>query len=315
MNRNTLILGSVAILFGVLYLLLRFGEFDRNSERIAFPERPAVVQIDAPQGTLTLRRTEESWRLSELDAPASPELVEALLDPITGEQQLLLAATDSAGGYGLAGESSVTITLQGDEAEATVILGTTSASGRQVYLTAEPREKVYLIDRRVREIAESGSNALRDKVLQRTPEEEIESLRITTSSGREVRIFRREEEISPSTEGFVSEKMARIAQTWEVDGAPLEPYQLENLFQELSALRANSFEDNPQQLDAASSGQDEPVGAAELVIRLRDGSEGRIRIVPLQDNNRYQIVGPELPDDAVILPWKARRLTVGLLSE
>ncbi len=313
MNRNTLVLGSVAVLLALLYLFLAFGERDRNSERLSFPQDPEVVRIEGPGDSITLRRSGAEWRLAEIDAPADPETVREFLDPITGEKRLLLAATESAGGYGLSGASSITVTLQGEGNEATLTLGTTSASGRQVYLRTENREKVYLLDRRVREIAEGGATGLRERVLRRIPEEEILSLTIATPAGPQVRVSRREEE-STGTGEAQTEEMARIARTWAVEGTSLEPYQLENLFQELAALRANGFEERETQGAANSSEGDTPPFAAELTIELRDGSTERIRLLQLRDN-RYRIVGPELPEDAVILPWRARRLTVGLINE
>ena len=314
MNRNTLVLGSVAVLLALLYLFLAFGERDRNSERLSFPQDPEVVRIEGPGDSITLRRSGAEWRLAEIDAPADPETVRELLDPITGEKRLLLAATESAGGYGLSGANSITITMQGGGNEATLTLGTTSASGRQVYLRTGSREKVYLLDRRVREIAEGGAMGLRERVLRRIPEEEILTLTIATPSESQARIYRRRGDSSSSAGEAQTEEMARIARTWAVEGTPLEPYQLENLFQELAALRANGFEEREAQGAADSSEGETPPFAAELTIELRDGSTEQIELVPLRDN-RYRIVGPELPEDAVILPWRARRLTVGLLNE
>ena len=205
---------------------------------------------------------------------------------------------------------------------------------------------VYLLDRRVKEIAESGVAGIRDKVIRRLPEERISSVRVDVTGAPPVAITRRGEGESPAPANGASEaeargadapgneasgngasgngaeapragageipgadlpgEVGRIARTWRADGPEVEPYQLENFFQELRTLRANRFD---QTIEVAEASR-----AARLEIRLDSGEELTVTLRRTEDG-AYQVTGSGLPQDAVVLPWRARRLTLGLLQE
>lgn len=292
-NRNTPILAAALLLLTGLYLLFAFSEGDRNSRRLALPETAERIEITTPAGEYALSRQGEVWILEPIGEPAEEELVSELLDSLTGEQRLPVASASGAGGFGLAGEEAVTLRY----GEVEVRLGSPSASGRQVYMGLSGEQEVYLIDRRVREIAEGGEAALRDEVVARITESRIAEVTLA-SGGQQIRVSRRAQQ--PAAEATFENDVERVDATWQASDSEIEPFQLENFFQELRTLRVNGFADPAGPLDEA----------ARITITFEDG-ESRVITLLSRGEDGYQLTGEGLPEDAVIRSWRARRLTLG----
>ncbi len=296
-NRNTPILaGLLAVLLGA-YLLLTLAGGDRNSRRVTLPQEPRRIEVSAPGGAYSIVRSGEQWILEPLGERADGQRIEELLPLITGERRLLVASAGGAGRFGLAGEEAVSLTYEGEQMR----LGAPSASGSQVYMGLEGREEVFLLERRVREILEAGEEGLRDDVVRRTAESSITSVTVVVP-GRTVEITRRPE--APPPETAFENEVDRIDATWRASEESVEPFQLENFFQELRTLRANGFQEPRGSLEEAGRIEVRLEGGQTETVRLLDRGEGA-----------YQLVGPGLPEDALVLAWRARRLTLGLLEE
>ncbi|MFW5812253.1 MAG: DUF4340 domain-containing protein [Alkalispirochaetaceae bacterium] len=296
-NRNTPILaGLLAVLLGA-YLILTLAGGDRNSRRVTLPQEPRRIEVSAPGGAYSIVRSGEQWILEPLGERADGQRIEELLPLITGERRLLVASAGGAGRFGLAGEEAVSLTYEGEQMR----LGAPSASGSQVYMGLEGREEVFLLERRVREILEAGEEGLRDDVVRRTAESSITSVTVVVP-GRTVEITRRPE--APPPETAFENEVDRIDATWRASEESVEPFQLENFFQELRTLRANGFQEPRGSLEEAGRIEVRLEGGQTETVRLLDRGEGA-----------YQLVGPGLPEDALVLAWRARRLTLGLLEE
>ncbi|MFP4330122.1 MAG: DUF4340 domain-containing protein [Spirochaetaceae bacterium] len=296
-NRNTPILaGLLAVLLGA-YLILTLAGGDRNSRRVTLPQEPRRFEVSAPGGAYSIVRSGEQWILEPLGERADGQRIEELLPLITGERRLLVASAGGAGRFGLAGEEAVSLTYEGEQMR----LGAPSASGSQVYMGLEGREEVFLLERRVREILEAGEEGLRDDVVRRTAESSITSVTVVVP-GRTVEITRRPE--APPPETAFENEVDRIDATWRASEESVEPFQLENFFQELRTLRANGFQEPRGSLEEAGRIEVRLEGGQTETVRLLDRGEGA-----------YQLVGPGLPEDALVLAWRARRLTLGLLEE
>lgn len=282
-NRATWVLAGVLV--ALVALLITVERFSRSVQeiRLAVPGDLTRIVIRNADGEVDLRRTAAGWMVASLDAPASPQRVRALttrLDPSVAYP--VVAGSAAPGRYGL--DSAMAVTLYGEQDSATVALGATAADGRSVYARMDVAGAVILMPREVAAAASGPKNAFRDPVVARWPESSIRVVRILDGDGNIAVHVRRASGYGDGKAGDADEmlnsggvatgapasaaRVERIARQWHVEDAPagkVEPYQIENMLQELAALTAQEFE-----TDAPTGGA---TAAPLAMIELQTGAD------------------------------------------
>ncbi len=320
-NRWTFVLAGLALILLALIIMIPLIGRDANQIRLDLPAEPNRIIISNSEGEVTLERVDSDWVVASFGVPASPARVRAITAALEPSRSYPLVATNAASGqFGLDGRR--TVTVEDASLRAAVTLGGAAADGRNIYARIEGAGDVFLLPADVAAAASGSRDAFRDPVVARWTAREVRGIRLYEGE-RPVAILAHdltvaaEDQPAPENGDDVLESAARverIAREWSVERSEtgIEPYQIENMLQELDALTASGF----------LSGGEAPHASEQAVARLEIfpaasttvGPEPILLTVYARANTGYRARLSSY-DTAFLLPErKVRRLLMGMIA-
>lgn len=178
----------LALAIIVLGLYLFFRDTDRTTYTL--PELPAVkaqditkIEIATQEGTITLARGDDSWRVSPGDYPADPDLVNRMLEILADlEVTVLVSETRNYGHYELDETHQIRVTAyrNGDVLRA-LRIGKAADTMRHTHVALTEDPNVYHARGNFRSDFDQTVARLRDKTVMAFKIEAVTSIAIETA--------------------------------------------------------------------------------------------------------------------------------------
>ena len=328
LSRKTLI--YIAILLVLVGIFILQETVNRSHNVISVPETGETaerIEIETPEGTLSLQGGPERWTVSDAEYPADAEAVAALLDAIDALNEVdVISDRGQYAEYGLEPGTAKTVRISyGGDEELILHIGNAAAAGNALYARVNAGKPVVLLPRAINSHISIDPSDYRNRVMAAIPEEAVRQITISADGFESLTIRRRElgtdetpaieETLWEATGGDAARAAAPASAsasasasgsaTAAVTGtgeALVSPGAFRNLFQELSSLQAQDFVATP------------PVGPpfARLNVARADGPDAQISLWPPDRNDLFTVEVTGNPYRFTIPQWRARRLLAGL---
>ncbi len=296
MRRNTLILLAViAVLGGILAIQrIDFGpqapsiaKWDGEPDKVVIrkPATPAKSATSETSGEsersqgekLLLRQKDGKWRVSSKDYPADTAKVQRMLNRLEeiGRLEVVSTRADEYDRYELNEEKALKVSVfEGDSLLRELYLGKSSSVARKTYARQPGKERVFLVDRRMKRAFDTSVSALRDKTIVEIDRDALQRIEINSQLGPSVTLRPAESEQEKSGEtgeqGKGEQDREEQKLLWRVEGAGQDVSQerITAFFRTVSPLSANSF----------NTGTPEKEQLCTFTFVLKEGSEKTVTV-------------------------------------
>lgn len=239
---------AVAII--VLGLYLFFRDTDRTTYTL--PELPAVnaqdvtkVEIATQEGTITLARSDDGWRVSPGDYPADPDLVNRMLEILADlEVTVLVSETRNYGHYELDETHQIRVTAyrNGDALRA-LRIGKAADTMRHTHVRLSEDPNVYHARGNFRSDFDQTVARLRDKIVMAFKVEAVTALAIETADAS-IRVSKTEAPAASQSSAPASpeDDPGETAAQWQTgDGQGVASEAVAQLLASLSGLKCRAY--------------------------------------------------------------------------
>ncbi len=303
MNDDTAMKKTFLYLIITVSLLLIFvlqETLRPSGHTIAVPDIGSVIDrvtIETPEGNLFLQRDGENWTVGDEEYPGDGDAVKSFLESVAALSEADIIGT--RGNYGDYGLDEGTVRevrfFNGDTEVLSLQVGNPAVSGNALYGRINESREVVLLPRSLRDKVSTNPVDFRNTLMAAIPEDRIIRVRLSAGDFNTVTIQR------SITTGEEGEQNVR---EWEADTEEeLSDGAYQNLFRELSGLRAKGFLDESESMG-------EPF--ARLLIEENNGDRTEIAIGPPREDRQYPVEVSGNPYRFTIPEWRARRLLLGI---
>ena len=331
MRRNTLILLAViAVLGGILAIQrIDFGpqapsisEWDGEPDKIVI-RKPAASPKSATSDTaeesekskgekLLLRKKEGEWRVSSNDYPADSAKVQRMLNRLEeiGRLEVVSTRADEYDRYELTQEKALKVSVfEGDSLLRELYLGKSSSVARKTYARQPGKERVFLVDRRMKRAFDTSVPALRDKTIAEIKRDALQRVEIDSQWGPSVtlRPAKSQQEQSGQSAGEEEAKSGdeKPELLWQVEGAGEDVSQdrITAFFRTVAPLSANSFNTGPPEKERLCTLTFVPKEGDEKTVKVyRGGKPGTYPAVASTSPHPFLLSAGDL--EAMLLELK-----------
>jgi Domain of unknown function (DUF4340) len=304
---------AVVIVGLSIYLLTR--QTDRTLYRL--PQLPPVsaksitrIDINGPDGTISLHRAEDSWTIGEQKYPADRAKVSQMLDAISDlSLTAMMSESKDYVRYDLTDKNKISVKAwAGTTLEREFDVGKVGPSFRHTFVKLVGDAKVYQARNNFRATFEQGVEDLRDKVVLSFAASDIREIRLT--KGAEAMTLARHEtplaeETGEKKESDTAEEAApplKAKIVWQAnDGRTAASAKVDELLAAVSQLACEKYI-----TDHVSTDYKNPIYTLEL-----EGQKAhRLSIFAKQNetDKSYPAVSSDSPYPFFLTNWKTKQL-------
>jgi hypothetical protein len=252
------------------------------------------IEIAKPNESLTLRKQNGAWVVTEEDYPASKTKVENMVSQLRDIGRIEVVSTrENYGQYELEEASALHVTVYaGDTKLRELYLGKDSDVGRKSYARQPGEARVFLVDRSLKGAVDTSVGSIRDKNIVEIAEDSVSEVALSNPEGATVTLVPRQDDgESSETDDTASEgdesgagesasdgEQDQIQWTVRGDVSEIESQRVNRLFSSLARLQASSF-------DTESPEDRAPVGT--INVARKNGTEFRLTVYPAEKEEAF----------------------------
>lgn len=288
---RTVVYAALVVVLSVVFVLQETITPERNT--IPVPTLADTVDrlvVSGDSGPIELVRSNQDWLVGDQEYPADAAVVEGLLETLRGLSSAeVISGRGNHQDYGLTEDQWRQIRVfDGDIEPVALQLGDRAAAGGGVYGRINRSREVVLLPGAILDAAPADPAAYRRTQMARLEVDTIVEVEFRLADAPPWSITRED-----------------ASDTWvSSDGREIEDGRFQNLFTELSALRAQGFPET------------DPTGEplVEILVRRADDAPVTIRLWPPKEDRNLPATVTGSPYPFYVPEWRARRLVLGQLD-
>ena len=256
-KKEYIILG---IVIAALAVYLGFQKTDRTHYKlpvIAQLEAADITEVKITKGTevVELKQKDDLWLIYPEKYPADKDKIEPMVDVIKNlTVTAMVSEAESFPRYELDSENKITIQAGADgKTLRTFDIGKSAPSNKHTFIKLPKDKRVYHARGNFRSKFDQTIDDLRDKTVLRVEKSEIQQVEIKDKDGNlllgmqqkpvevEIEVEAGSESVPATEEKMPTEKMAPELVWQDADGNPVKESDINNLFNNVSNLKCQSF--------------------------------------------------------------------------
>ena len=295
MRRNTVLLLGAVVVLAVILVIQQIDFGAPEPEITAWDGEATRIEIAKPNESLTVRKHNGAWVVTDEDYPASKTKVENMVSQLRDIGQIEVVSTrEDYGRYELEEANALHVTVyDGDTKLRELYLGKDSDVGRKSYARQPGQARVFLVDRSLKGAVDTSVSKIRDKKIAEIAEDSVSEVELSSPEGARVTLVPTE---NGSDDGSESEGAASEADEsgtgksasddgqdqiqWAIRGdvSEIDSKRVNRLFSSLARLQASSF-------DTESPEDRTPVGT--INVARKNGTEFRLTVYPAEKEEAF----------------------------
>ena len=278
MRRNTVLLLGAVVVLAVILVIQQIDFGAPEPEISAWDGEATRIEIAKPNESLTVRKQNGAWVVTDEDYPASKTKVENMVSQLRDIGRIEVVSTrENYGRYELEEANALQVTVyDGDTKLRELYLGKDSDVGRKSYARQPGQARVFLVDRSLKGAVDTSVSKIRDKQIAEIAEDSVSEVELSSPEGTSVTLV-------PSENGGTGESASDEGQDqiqWTVRGDvnEIDSNRVNRLFSSLARLQASSF-------DTESPEDRTPVGT--INVARKNGTEFRLTVYPAEKEEAF----------------------------
>ena len=204
-----------------------------------------MIEIKAPDETITLRRKDDAWTVGSRPYLANEQLVNTMLNAISGLQVSALASgSENYARYSLDEASAIRVTAwEGENPVRSFSVGKSASTQSNTFITLGDRPQIYLSEQNLRMTFDKSADMFRDKTVLSFSMDAVQSISIVKGSASLDLKKETQDEDSPKQPSWTDAK-----------GHEIDAGNVQDLLRPLHALKCQNFIEDKDNEDVANPG-------------------------------------------------------------